>query len=192
MEVSPLVFSYKYSLFPASGLETKQRRKSSPTHFGTTAGPKSNHCIEAIRRTTVAGAPAPAGGFRPIEQHSIKRPQHDSHEPVDPSNRSNATEAFKMNPINWGEQMPAIRICKNCGQKNRIAANHLADTGRCGACKTPLPPLDEPMQVDTALFDEIVQNARVPILVDFCAAWCGPCRPTPPAVAPTAKDLACR
>ncbi len=47
--------------------------------------------------------------------------------------------------------MPAIRTCKNCGQKNRIAANHLADdTGRCGACKTPLPPQDEPLQVDTA------------------------------------------
>ena len=85
-----------------------------------------------------------------------------------------------------------ILTCPSCGKKNRSPAEKLADTGRCGACKAQISPVAAPIEADPEVFREITREARVPVLVDFWAEWCAPCKMAAPEVARTAAEMAGR
>jgi thioredoxin 2 len=82
-----------------------------------------------------------------------------------------------------------IEKCPKCGQKNRVQFSSLGSVTRCGQCKTDLPPLASPIEInDEDTFESLTSASSLPVLVDFWADWCGPCKMMAPELSKVASN----
>lgn len=81
-----------------------------------------------------------------------------------------------------------IITCQNCGAKNRVSLDS-EKQAVCGKCKTPLAAASSPVTITDANFTAEVGKSKMPVLVDFWATWCPPCKMIAPSIDALAKEM---
>jgi thioredoxin len=81
--------------------------------------------------------------------------------------------------------------CPTCGARNRIDPARVSEA-LCGKCRSPLSSEAKPIHITDANFTSEVELSGLPVLVDFWAAWCGPCRMIAPIIEQLASEMAGR